>query len=232
MIAAVLRKDLTTLWASPVPFVVGATFQGVIGLLMADQLEVRGQAVIQPLFPLAAFLLLLMAPALTMRSFAEESRTGTLDLLGSVPVSTGRLVIAKWCATWLTALVVLAPAASFVVVVDLWGDADPGPALSGFLGLALLAAAACAIGVLTSACTESQPIAAITALFACVVAWFAHVGTEAVGERGALPAISFSERLRLFAGGAIDSGDVVFFLAATVAALLVATTVIDLRRLR
>ena len=232
MIRAVLRKDLATAWASPVPFIVGATFQAVIGLLMADQLEVRGQAVIQPLFPLAAFLLLLMVPALTMRSFAEESKTGTLDLLGAVPVPTGRLVLAKWLAAWGTALVVLAPAGLFVVVVNLWGDADIGPAISGFLGLALLAGAASGIGVLTSACTESQPIAAITAVFACVVAWFAHVGSEAVGDQGLLAAVSFSERLRLFAGGAVDTGDVVFFVAATAACLLLASTVLDARRLR
>ena len=220
------------MWVSPTPYVVGATFQAVIGLLMVDQLEVRGQAVIQPLFPLAAFLLLLMVPALTMRSFAEEMKTGTLDLLGSVPVSTGRLVLAKWLAGWLTALAVLAPSAVFVVIVNLWGDPDGGPVITGFLGLALLAAAAAAIGVLTSSTTESQPIAAMTALFASVAAWFAHVGGEVVGDGGLLAAISFSERLRLFAGGAIDSGDVVFFVAATVAALAVATTVLDLRRLR
>lgn len=232
MIRAVVRKDLLTLWLSPVPFVAGAAFQAVIGILMVDQFEVRQQAVLQPLFPLAGFLILLIVPALTMRSFAEEARTGTLDLLLTVPVAAGPLVVAKWFAAWSTSLVLLAPAGLFVVLASLWGDPDGGPAITGFVGLALLAAAVSAVGVLTSACTESQPIAALTALFATVVAWFAHVGDEAAGDAGLLAAVSLSERLRLFAGGAIDSGDVVFFGAATVGALVVAAAVLDLRRLR
>ena len=232
MIRAVAGKDLRGLWASPVPYVVGAVVQAVLGLLVVDQLAVRDQAVLQPLFPLAGFLVLLVVPVLTMRAFAEEARAGTLDQLLAVPVRTGSLVVAKWVAAWLTAVVVMAPAGLFVVLVSLWGDPDDGPAIAGFLGLTLLAAVATAVGVLASACTESQPIAAVAALFAGVVAWFAHVGDPAVGDAGLLAALSFSERLRLFAGGAVDSGDVVFFLAATVAALVVAAAVIDLRRLR
>jgi hypothetical protein len=81
MTQAVIRKDLVVLWSSPIPYVVGALFHLALGMLFVDQLAVRRQAVIQPLFPLAGFLLLVMAPLLTMRSFAEEARTGTLDVL-------------------------------------------------------------------------------------------------------------------------------------------------------
>jgi ABC-2 type transport system permease protein len=232
VVRTVAGKDLRTLWASPVPYVVGAVLQAVLGLLVVDQLAVRDQAVLQPLFPLAGFLVLLVVPVLTMRAFAEEARTGTLDQLLAVPVRPGSLVVAKWAAAWVSAVVVLAPATAFVGLTALWGDPDDGPAVAGFVGLALLAAAATAIGVLASACTESQPIAAVAALFAGVVAWFAHVGDPAVGDAGLLAALSFSERLRLFAGGAFDTGDVVFFVFATAAALVLAAAVIDLRRLR
>lgn len=231
MIRAVVRKDLATSWASPAPYVVGATFQAVVGLLMVDQLAVRGQAVLQPLFPIAGFLVLLVVPAITMRSFAEEQRAGTLDQLHAVPVATTPVVVAKWLASWLTVLAVVAPVGVFAVLVSLWGAPDTGPMISGFVGLGLLAAVASGIGVLASACTESQPIAAITALFATTVAWFAHVGDEAAGG-GLLAGLSLSERLRLFASGAVDGGDLAFFLAVTVAALALASCVIDLRRLR
>ena len=232
MIRAVVRKDLVSLWVSPVPYVVGATFQAVLGLLMVDQLVVRSQAVVQPLFPLAGFLTLLVVPVLTMRSFAEERRSGTLDQLLAVPARAGSLVAAKWVAAWSTTIVLLAPVTAFAVLVTLWGAPDTGPMVAGFLGLALVAAVACAVGVLASACTESQPIAAMTGLFATMVAWFAHVGGEAAGEPGLLAAVSLSERLRLFAGGAVDTGDLAFFVATTVAALVVAALAVDLRRLR
>lgn len=232
MIRLVAGKDLRTLWSSPVPYVVGAVFQAALGLLMVDQLSARDQAVVQPLFPLAGFLLLLVVPALTMRAFAEEARRGTLDELLAIPLPAGRLVVAKWLAAWLTSLVVLAPALVFPGLVALWGAPDDGPIIAGFVGLALLAGAATAIGVLASACTESQPIAAMSALFATIVAWYAHVGDPAVGDAGLLSSLSFSERLRLFAGGAIDTGDLTFFVVATVVGVLAAATVIDLRRLR
>lgn len=231
-VRTVAGKDLRTLWTSPVPYVVGAAFHVALGLLMADQLAARDQAVVQPLFPLAGFLVLLVVPIVTMRAFAEEARTGTLDQLLAVPLAAGPLVAAKWLAAWSTTVVVAAPAALFALLTALWGDPDRGPIIAGFLGLGLLAAAATGVGVLASACTESQPIAAMAALFAGVVAWFAHVGDPAVGDAGFLAGLSFSERLRLFAGGAVDTGDLTFFVAATLATLVVAAAAIDLRRLR
>ncbi len=232
MTLAVFRKDLVGLWATPVPFVVGAVFQAVLGTLMVDQLQVRDQAVIQPLFPIAGLLLLLVVPLLTMRSFAEEARSGSLDLLLAVPVRSRQLVVGKWAAAWLTAIVVLAPALLFAVLLAMWGTPDDGPVVSGFLGLALLAGAASGVGVLASACTSSQPVAATAAVFGTLLLWFAHVGDAAVGDRGLLAALSLSERLRLFAGGGIDTGDVVFFACLAASALVLAALVVDARRLR
>jgi ABC-2 type transport system permease protein len=232
MTIAVLRKDLVGLWATPVPYVVGAVFQAVLGTLMVDQLQVRDQAVIQPLFPIAGLLLLLVVPLITMRSFAEEARSGSLDLLLAVPVPARQLVAGKWAAAWLTSIVVLAPALLFAVLLSLWGEPDTGPVMSGFLGLVLLTAAASGIGILASACTSSQPVAATAAVFGTLLLWFAHVGDAATGDRGLLAALSLSERLRLFAGGGIDSGDAAFFACLAAAALVLAGFVVDGRRLR
>lgn len=232
MTRAVLRKELASLWASPLPYVVGATLHAVLGVLMVNQLEVRQQAVIQPLFPLAGFLLLFAVPVLAMRSVADEIRTGTLDLLLAVPVPPRPLVVGKWLATWLTAVAVLAPAGVVVALVELWGEPDLGPVAAGFLGLGLLAGALAAVGVLTSSTTASQPVAAMVAVFGMLVLWFAHVGSAAISTGSTLAAISFSERLRTFAGGAVDSADVAYFACVAAGALTVAALLIDLRRLR
>jgi len=229
---AVLRKELATLWASPVPYVLGAAFHLLLGVLMVDQLEVRAQAVVQPLFPIAGFLLLFAVPVLAMRTFAEEARTGTLDLLLAAPVAPRPLVVGKWLSVWLSALAVLAPAALVVVLLELWGEPDRGPAVAGFLGLALLTGALAGVGVLASAMTASQPLAAMTAVFAALVLWFAQAGASAVRAGSALASLSLSERLRSFADGAIDSADVGFFIALPAAALLLAALAIDARRLR
>ncbi len=232
MTRAVLRKELVALWASPLPYVVGAALQAVLGILVVNQLEVRQQAVVQPMFPLAGFLLLFVVPILAMRAFAEEIRTGTLDLLLAAPVPPRPLVVGKWLAVWCTTLVVLAPAGLVVLLAQLWGQPDIGPAVTGFVGLALLAGALAAAGVLTSALTASQPVAAMVTVFGTLALWFAHVGSSVVTTGTALAAVSLSERLRTFAGGAIDTSDVAYFVCVAAAALVLASLAVDLRRLR
>src|SRR5204863_9933456 len=102
---AVFRKELAVLWASPVPYMTGALFHVVLGLLYVDQLAGRGQAVIQPLFPIAGFLLLLVVPLLAMRTMAEEIRSGTLDVLQVGRLPSGPLLVGKWLAVWVTTVV-------------------------------------------------------------------------------------------------------------------------------
>lgn len=225
-------KDLRVVWASPVPYIVGAVFHVALGLLYVSQLETRRQAILQPMFPIAGFLLLLTAPVLTMRSFAEEARAGTLDVLLAIPVPTRALVAGKWLAAWITTLVVLAPSLVFVFLLHLYGHPEAGPIEAGYLGLVLMAALLAGLGVLTSTFTTSQPVAAMIAIFTALLLWFAHVGSQTVTTGGILARFSISERLRTFAGGAIDTGDLGFFVLATAGALVVAAAVVRARRLR
>ena len=139
-VLALVRKDLVSLWTSPLPWVAGAAFQAVLGLLVVDQLALRQQAVVQPLFPIAGLLLVITVPVITMRSLAEETRTGSLDLLLLVPVRPAVLVVGKWLAAWLTAIALVAPALVYAWLAALWGDPDTGPVVTGFAGLALLVA--------------------------------------------------------------------------------------------
>lgn len=232
MTLAIARKDLVTLWTSPTPYVVGALFQSLLGVLVVNQLEVRSQAVLQPMFPIAAFLLLLTVPVLAMRSVAEELSSGSLDLLTVAGVSPLRIAMGKFAATALTTLAVLAPAGSFVVLVTLWGEPEYGPAVSGFVGLVLLAGLVSAAGTFASALTRSQPIAAMATLAAALVLWFAHRGSETVSAGSFLSAISLSERLRAFAGGGVATADVAFFVVATGVFVYLASLAIASQRIR
>lgn len=228
---AILRKELAVLWLSPLPWIAGAALQAVLGLLVVDQLAVRQQAVVQPLFPIAGLLLVITVPVVTMRSFAEEARSGSLDLLDVVPVPSRSLVACKWLAAWLTTLAVTAPAVVYAVLAELWGDPDLGPVVTGFLGLALLTAALSGIGVLASSATSSVPVAGLAAAMAGLVLWFAGAATGGAGT-GLLASLSLSERLRAFAAGAIDGGDLAYLVAVVLGTLVVAEAVLDLRRLR
>lgn len=220
--AAVFRKELATLWLSPLPYVVGALFHLVVGVLYVQQLEIRGQALFQPIFPIAGFLLVALVPILSMRTFAEEARTGSLDLLLSIPVRARHLAAGKWLATAASALSVAAPLGVALALVTVWGDPDPGPALAGLLGLALFCLSLAAIGIAASSITASQPVAALVAFFVGLLLWFSHVGSESWAAGGVLAHFSLSERLRAFSSGVIDSTDAGLLVVLCLAGLLAA----------
>lgn len=226
---SLLRKELATLWLSPLPYVVGALFHAVAGALYIEQLDVRGQALFQPLFPIAGFLLLALLPLLTMRSFAEERAAGTLPLLLAVPVPSGRLVSAKWGAAGVTAGVVLLPLAVPFGLVASWGDPDPGPAIAGLAGLLLLSLAMAALGTLASAFTTSQAVGGMIAFFVGMVLWFSHVGSGSWAGGSVLAHLSLSERMRSFSGGVIDLTDVGLLLVLTAGSLGAATLLVGSR---
>lgn len=232
MIRALVSKELRILWASPLPYVLGAVLHATLGVLGWGQIAGRGQAVFQPIVPIAGFLVLLVAPVLCARALAEEASSGTLDLLLAARVPASRIVVGKYLALVATLWALVAPVAAFVAVLAMWGDPDLGPILTGLGGLALLAASLCGVGLLASSLTTSQPVAAVGGLFGVLLLWFAHVGSDAVVTGPVLGALSISERLRSFAGGLVDLADVVYLLSLAVFCVGAAVVATEARRRR
>lgn len=232
MIRSIWLKELKVIWASPLPYALGAAFHATLGVLGHGQLVERGQAVFQPIVPIAGFLLLLSAPVLCARTLAEESRSGSLELLLAVPVPVGRLVTGKYLAALTTLLALVAPTALFAVLLSVYADPDPGPVIAGMAGLALMAVTLTGVGVLASSLTSSQPVAALGGLFAVLALWFAHAGSDALAYNDLIGAMSISERLRSFAGGVIDLSDALFFPSLALVALAAAGVAVSSRRWR
>jgi len=230
MIRATLRKELVVLWTSAVPYVACALVNLTVGVLFVDTLRAREQAVFQPLIPLVGFLVLAVAPALTMRTIADEARSGTLDVLLVATSRTASVVIAKWLAATVTVLAVFAPVGIHAVLLQWWGSPDTAPMITGALGLTLLAAAVTAVGIAASALTRSLPVAAMGAFVLTLLAWFVQPTPASSALRGVSARLSLSERVRGFAGGAIDSGSIVFFVVLTLVAGTVAVTAVAARR--
>lgn len=232
MTRAIAAKELKVMWTSPLPYVLGAAMHVTLGVLATSQLAGRGQAVFQPIVPIAGFLVVLVAPLLSARSVAEEIRTGSLDLLLAVPVRARHIVAGKYVAVLVTLYAVLAPLAFHAVLLLAYGDPDLGPVFTGLLGLALLGAALCGVGVAASSLTQSQPVASVGGLFAVLVLWFAHAGSDVAPTGGVQALLSLSERLRGFAGGTLAATDVAFFVSIVLLALAASTVAINARRLR
>ena len=216
------RKDLRALAVSPIPYVAAALFHLGFGLLYVDQLAARGQAALQPIVPLAGFLLLAVCSLVTMRSVADERRSGTLDILRSMGVRSVPMVVGKWLAATAVCWAILAPIAVAIWLVSWWGNPDPGVGLASAVTLAVLAGTACAIGVLASAATASQPVAASISFFVLALGWFA---SRAPGALAASPVarLSLSDRARSGASGVLDAADLGFIAMVALGALCLAS---------
>jgi ABC-2 type transport system permease protein len=160
-------------WVILVPFLVfnGASFYALLDLLSqpmapegAPMQMFFGGSI---LFWLAVFPMCALIP---MGTIASERRNGTIETLMTAPVSDFEVVLAKFLAAWITYILLWAPVALYVLVLARYGDPEPGPIAAGFLGTVLIGAAFLSIGVLASALTRSQIIAAVIAFMGqCVL---------------------------------------------------------------
>src|SRR5690554_2460320 len=146
-------------------------------------LLIGGVADLLPFYNLAPLILLILIPAITMRSFADERKTGTIELLYTRPISDLSILMAKYFAGVTLVVIALIPTLTFYVSMHYLGDPvgvmDDGAAITSFLGLILLGASFVAIGIFASSITSNQIVAFIIAMFLC---WFAFSGLSLLGS--------------------------------------------------
>jgi ABC-2 type transport system permease protein len=190
--------------------------------------------VVQTLLGWLVLLLIVVVPLLTMRSFAEEQRSGTLELLLTAPVSPLQLVLGKFLGALLLVLVPVALTLWFPAVLLIVAEPDPGPLLASYVGLVLAAAAFTALGVLTSSVTDSPLLAAFLAFVLLTASGVAGI----VGDAFAGPGAALLERLSLlrhvapFREGVIDTAAAAWLLLTTAGLLFLTQRVIESRRWR
>ncbi|MDE3090712.1 MAG: ABC transporter permease subunit, partial [Chloroflexota bacterium] len=170
----IASRELNSYFVSPVAYVVGAAFLLVSGVLFSLTLTSTMDASLRGTFSNITFILVLLAPALTMKLLAEEQRMGTLELLLTSPVHDWQVVVGKFLGSLILFAVMLLGPTLFYVVLLVWlGTPDFGPIISGYLGVLLLGGAFLSIGVLTSSLTQNQVIAYILGLAILLVMWIA-----------------------------------------------------------
>jgi len=178
----------------------------------------------------------LVVPVVTMRLLAEERRSGTLEMLITLPVKDSDVVVGKYLGALGLVLVLVLSTLAYPLVM-FWkpwnlGPIDGGPVASGYLGMVLFSCAAVAVGLLISALTESQAVAFFITFFVLGALWlFGDLASKAGGTLAiVLNYVSFQSRLNNFWRGLIDSRDVIFFLSVTVLSLMVAFRALERRK--
>jgi len=180
----------------------------------------------------APVILLLLAPALTMRLLAEETRSGTMELVLTSPVRDGEVVLGKYLASLLLFLFMLALTLVYVVVLLRFGNPDRGVLVSSYVGAALFGAAFLAVGVLASALTQNQIVAAVISLATLLALWLIDIFASLT--RGVLADVlsylSIIARYNDFMRGVISSQNVIYYLSVIAVALFLATRALETRR--
>ena len=223
--AVIMKRELASYFSSPVAYIVGGLFLIFSGILFFSTFFIAGKAELRGFFGMLPLLFSLFIPALTMRVFSEELRSGTIETLLTLPVSPAQVVAGKYLASLVASLVLLVPTLSYVLACCVFGSPDMGPLAGGYLGAVLLAAAYTAIGLFASSLTRNQIVAFFAAAAVCTVLSLAN--TFMVLLPGpVVTVVSFvaaSSHFESISRGIIDTRDVLYFISLT--ALFIVFTV-------
>ena len=211
------KRELQSFFDSLTAYIMLIAFLGFSGFftwLYGSDIFFIKQASLQAFFGVAYWTLFFFIPALTMRLFAEENKTGTIELLLTRPVSDWQVVIGKFFATLLLIVIALAFTLPYYITIASIGNIDHGSVISGYLGLIFMSAAYIAIGIFTSSISNNQIIGFLLALAIGIMFQFLFSFISAgvggiVGE--VLYYLSISTHFESISRGVIDSRDIIYF---------------------
>jgi len=232
---AIAVREFAAYFNSPMGYIIVAMFTLLLGVLfffMFGFLVMR-RATLQPLFSAMAVLMPLLGAAIAMRTFAEERRLGTIELLITMPVRDGEVIVGKFLGAMGLLTCTIAATLVYPIAVSRMGDLDIGPVTGGYLGLLLGGGAYIAMGMLVSSYSRDQISAFFISAFLGYLFFLIDKGLILMGV-GIVPSVleylCFDYHFKSIARGVIDSRNVIFFLSVITACLLASARSLDRRR--
>ncbi|MDZ7768036.1 MAG: ABC transporter permease subunit [Woeseia sp.] len=234
-VSALFRRELQSYFATPVAYVFIVIFlilMGTFTFYLGGFYE-RGQADLAPFFNYHPWLYLFLVPAIAMRLWAEERKSGSIELLMTLPITPWQAVLGKYLAAWAFAGIALVLTFPIWITVNYLGDPDNGAILAGYFGSLLMAGGFLAIGACISATTRNQVIAFVITVVVCfgfllagfplVLDLFSGWAPQALVD--GIASLSFLTHFASISKGVIDVRDLIYF-ALLIAAFLYANTII------
>ncbi|MFV9550704.1 gliding motility-associated ABC transporter permease subunit GldF [Algibacter sp. PT7-4] len=221
---AILKKEINSFFASPIGYLVIAIFLVLNGLflwLFKGEFNILnyGFADLSSFFLLAPWILIFLIPAVTMRSFSDEKKQGTLELLLTKPISHFNIVLGKYFGALILILIALLPTLLYVYTVyqlgNPIGNLDLGSTLGSYFGLLFLVASYTAIGVFSSTLSDNQIVAFITAVFICFIFYIGFEGVADFISSQLIEQIGMSFHYKSISRGVLDTRDIIYFLSIT-----------------
>ena len=239
-IAIILRRELSAYFATPVAYVFIVIFLVLSGALTfhLGGFYERGQADLAPFFNFHPWLYLFLVPAISMRLWAEERKSGNIELLLTLPITMAEAVVGKFLAAWLFTGIALVLTFPLWISVNYLGDPDNGVILAAYIGIMLMAGGFLAIGACISATTKNQVIAFIISVVICfafllsgfsiVLDFFRAWAPQMVVD--AIASLSFLTHFSSISKGVIDLRDIIYFISLIAFWLYANTVVIELKK--
>ncbi|HZH99803.1 MAG TPA: ABC transporter permease subunit [Flavisolibacter sp.] len=228
---SICKKELGQFFSSLTGFIAIIVFLLVNGLVLfvfRNNILENGYATLDDFFSLAPWILIFLVPAITMRSMADEYRSGTFEILRTRPLTPGQIVMGKFWGAYIIALIALVP--TFIYYFSLNSLAanagiDAGAAFGSYIGLALLTAVFTAIGICTSSYTNNAVVAFIISVIACSVLYYGFRAMSQLPafENGAdyyIEMLGIDFHYNSISRGVIDTRDMIYFLSVTAFFLL------------
>jgi len=237
---SVTRRELSGYFATPVAYVFIVVFLFTAGIFTfyLGQFFERGQADLKAFFLFHPWLYLFFLPAIAMRLWAEERKSGTIELLLTLPIPLWAAVVGKFLAAWIFAGIALALTFPLWLTVNWLGSPDNGVIAAGYIGSFLMAGAYLAVGSCLSAATKNQVIAFVISVLVCFVFTVAGAPMVLSFFQGWAPSLivdtiasfSFLSHFSAITDGVIDLRDLVFFLSLMAAALYATAVIVDFKK--
>jgi gliding motility-associated transport system permease protein len=239
-ILIIFRRELTSYFVTPLAYIFIVIFLVMAGAFayFLGNFFGRGQADLQPFFQFHPWLYLVLIPALSMRLWAEERKSGTIELFLTLPISMTEAVLGKFFAAWAFAGIALILTFPFWITVNILGHPDNGVIVASYIGSFLMAGAYLSIGSALSALTKSQVIAFVVTAAVCffftvngstMVLGFL-TGWAPVGVLNDISSFSFLTHFNAIIRGVIDLRDLVFFISVMAFFLFANAILVDLRK--
>jgi len=239
-IKVIAVRELRSYFATPLAYVFIVIFLALMGVFTfyLGGFYERGQADLAPFFSFHPWLYLILVPAISMRLWAEERKSGSIELLMTLPVTMLEAVLGKFLAAWSFTAVALALTFPIWVTVNYLGEPDNGVIFTAYVGSLLMAGAFLAIGACISAANRNQVVAFIITIVICFVfllSGFPLVlnffsGWAPQGAVDAIASLSFLTHFNSLSKGVLDLRDIVYFLLVIGAWLYANTIVLDMKK--
>ena len=238
---SIILREIKSFFGSPIGYLVIAIFLIINGLFLwvfeGDyNILNTGFSDLTPFFTLAPWIFIFLIPAVTMRSFSDEKKQGTLELLLTKPLSIWEIVNGKFLGALLLIVMAIIPTFIYVKVISSLGmpegNIDMGSTIGSYFGLLFLIAGYSSIGIFTSTLSDNQIVAFIVAVFLCFFLYFGFEGLATVTPSisNFISALGMQDHYKSMSRGVIDTRDIIYFASITVAFL--SFTVYNLKSLK